>query len=132
MYVEGLKLARCYIWLWYEFLTKCMRYYGFITFFIKTNSPSTLNRNGRNSKLELYHTSEQLSQHDCPTRFFPTSISVCIWNQLYACFYLKDVMNVSLFKLVNKVWFVKLHRGIIVSLSLILMIKFMCVLNSKL
>ena len=36
---------------------------------IKTNSPSTLKRNGRISKSELYHTS-QLSQHDCPIRIF--------------------------------------------------------------
>jgi hypothetical protein len=28
--------------------------------------------------------------------YFPTSISVYIWNKLYACFYLKDVMNMSL------------------------------------
>ena len=30
--------------------------------------------------------------------YFPTSISVCIWNKLYASFYLKDVMNMPLFK----------------------------------
>ena len=42
----------------------------FYNIFIKTNSPSTLNRNGRISKLELYHTSQQLSQHDCPIRIF--------------------------------------------------------------
>ena len=45
--------------------------------------------------------------------YFSTSISVCIRNQLYASFYLKHVMNMSLFKILNKVWFVKLHRGII-------------------
>ena len=28
--------------------------------------------------------------------YFPTSISVCIWNKLYASFYLKCVMNMSL------------------------------------
>ena len=38
--------------------------------FIKTNSPGTLNRNGRISKSELYHTSQQLSQYDCPIRIF--------------------------------------------------------------
>ena len=38
--------------------------------FIKTNSPSTLNRIGRISKSKLYHTSQQLSQHDCPIRIF--------------------------------------------------------------
>jgi hypothetical protein len=42
----------------------------FYTIFIKTNSPSTLNRNGRISKSKLYHTSQQLSQHDCPIRIF--------------------------------------------------------------
>ena len=41
--------------------------------FIKINSPSTLNRNGRISKSELYHTSQQLSQYDCPIRYFLTS-----------------------------------------------------------
>ena len=45
--------------------------------------------------------------------YFLTSISVCIWNKLYASFYLKHIMNMSLFKILNKVWFVKLHRGII-------------------
>ena len=75
--------------------------------FIKTNSLSTLNRNGRVFKSELYHTSQQLSQHDCPIRIFPTGISVCIWNKLYASFYLKHVMNMSLFKILNEVWFVK-------------------------
>ena len=34
---------------------------------------------------------------------FPTSISVCIWNKLYASFYLKDVMNLALFKILNEV-----------------------------
>jgi hypothetical protein len=38
--------------------------------FVKSNSPSTLNGNGRISKSELYHTSQQLSQHDCPIRIF--------------------------------------------------------------
>ena len=36
--------------------------------------------------------------------YFPTSISVCIWNKLYASFYLKDVMNRLLFKKIDKVW----------------------------
>ena len=45
--------------------------------------------------------------------YFPTSISVCLWNKLYASFYLKHVMNMSLFKILNKVWFVKLHMGIV-------------------
>ena len=101
----------------------------FYSIFIKTNSPSTLNGNGRISKSELYHTSQQLSQHDCPIRIFPTSISVCIWNKLYASFYLKNVMNMSLFKILNKVWFVKLHKGIVGSLSLVSVIKIMFVLD---
>ena len=37
---------------------------------------------------------------------FPSSISVCIWNKLYASFYLKDVMNMSLFKITNEVWYI--------------------------
>jgi hypothetical protein len=44
--------------------------------------------------------------------YFPTSISVCIWNKFYVGFYLRDVMNMSLFKNVDEVWIVKLHRGI--------------------
>ena len=43
--------------------------------------------------------------------YFPTSISVCIWNKLYASFYLKDVMNMSLLEILNEVWFIKLHGG---------------------
>jgi hypothetical protein len=66
--------------------------------FMKTNSPSTLNRNGRISKSELYHTSQQLSHHDCPIRIFSHK-HICIWNKHYANFYLKDVMNMSLFKI---------------------------------
>jgi hypothetical protein len=77
---------------------------------IKINSPSTLNRNSRISKSELYHISQQLSQHDYPIRIFPTSISVCIWNKLHASFYLKNVMNMSLLKIFR--WSV-VHRGIV-------------------
>jgi hypothetical protein len=77
---------------------RSMWYYGFITFFIKKNYPSTMNRNGRISKLELYHTTQQLSQHDCPIKIFSTSVSVCIWNKLHAGFYLKDVANMLLLK----------------------------------
>jgi hypothetical protein len=51
---------------------KSMWYYGFIAFLSKQNSPSALNRINRISKSELYHTSQQLSRHDCPIRvFFP-------------------------------------------------------------
>ena len=41
--------------------------------------------------------------------YFPTSISVCIWNKLYAGFYLRDVMSMSLLEFPNEVWFIKLH-----------------------
>jgi hypothetical protein len=30
--------------------------------------------------------------------YFPTNISACIWNKLYASFYLRDVTNMSLLK----------------------------------
>ena len=40
--------------------------------------------------------------------YFPTGISVCIWNKLYASFYLKHVMNMSLFKILSVV-----NRGIV-------------------
>ena len=36
--------------------------------------------------------------------YFPTSISVCIWNKLYASFYLKHVMSMQLFKKIDEVW----------------------------
>ena len=43
-------------------------------------------------------------------KYFPTSISVCIWNKLYASFYLKHVMNMSLFKKkIGEVWCI-LHQ----------------------
>ena len=45
--------------------------------------------------------------------YFPTSISVCIWNKLYACFYLKDIMNMSLSAIWTKCGFIKLHGGIV-------------------
>ena len=47
-------------------------------------------------------------------KFFPTSISACVWNKLYTSFYLKHVMNMSLFKILNEVWFVKLHRALFI------------------
>ena len=88
-----------------------------VLYFIKTNSPHTLNRNGRISKLELYHTSQQLSQHDCPIRIFPTGISVCIWNKLYASFYLKHVMNMSLFKILSVVNMGMVHQEKILGIN---------------
>jgi hypothetical protein len=42
--------------------------------------------------------------------YFPTSISVCIWNKHNVSFYLKHVMNMSLFKILNEVWFVQFYR----------------------
>ena len=65
--------------------------------FIKTNSPSALNRNGRISK-NYITTVNNLVNMIVLLEYFPTSISVCIWNKIYASFYLKDVMNMSLFK----------------------------------
>jgi hypothetical protein len=58
--------------------------------------------------------------------YFPTSISVCIWNKFYASLYLKDVMNMSLFKILTMC-----GGGIVGSLSLFLVIRIMFVLNSK-
>ena len=58
------------------------------------------------------------------SRYFPTSISVCIWNKLYASFYLKKCFDhVTSFEKLNKVWFQRMHHGIVGSLSLILVIK---------
>ena len=48
--------------------------------------------------------------------YFPTSRSVCIWNKLYACFYLNDVMNMSLFKILTKCG---LHSGIVLFIEFI-------------
>jgi hypothetical protein len=80
----------------------------FYIIFIKPNSPSTLNRNGRISKSELHHTSQQLSQYDCPIRIFSHKHKCMYMEQLYASFYLKGVINMSLFKILNVV-----HRGIV-------------------
>ena len=79
--------------------------------FIKTNSPSALNRNCRISKSELYRTLNHLVNMIALLEYFPTIISVCIWNKLYARFYLKYVMHMSLFKFLNEGWFVKFYRG---------------------
>jgi len=90
-----------------------MWHYGFISFF-KIKSPSTVTRTSRISKPELYHTPRQLSQYDCPIKiFFPTRISICIWNKLYASLYLKDVINMSLQKFNLSVFVVhfKLHKS---------------------
>ena len=56
----------------------------FYNIFIKTNSPSTLNRNGRISKSELYHTSQQLSQHVCPIRIFSHKHK-CMYMEQTSC-----------------------------------------------
>ena len=72
-----------------------------------------MNKNGRISKSELYHTLNNLVNMIVLLEYFPTSISECIWNKLYASFYLKHVMNMSLFKILNEVWFVDFYRGIV-------------------
>jgi hypothetical protein len=36
--------------------------------------------------------------------YFSTSINTCMWNKIHASFYLKNVMIMSLFKILNKVW----------------------------
>ena len=76
--------------------------------FIKTNSPSALNRNCRISKSELYRTLNHLVNMIALLEYFPTIISVCIWNKLYAGFYLRDVMSMPLLEFLNEVWFIKL------------------------
>ena len=53
----------------------------------KTKSPSTLNRKGRMSKPELYHTPQQLSQYDCPIKIFSHKhkymyMEQTLWNLL--------------------------------------------------
>jgi hypothetical protein len=52
--------------------------------FYQINSPSALNRNGRISKSELYHTSQQLSQHDCPIRIFSYKHK-CMYKEQTVC-----------------------------------------------
>jgi hypothetical protein len=52
--------------------------------FIKINSPSSLNGNGRISKSEQYHTSQQLSQHDFPIRIFSHKHK-CMYMQQSLC-----------------------------------------------
>jgi hypothetical protein len=59
----------------------------FYNIFIKTNSPSALNRNGRISKSELYHTSQQLSQEDCPIRLFSYK-HICMYMEQSSCEFL--------------------------------------------
>ena len=59
-------------------------------------------------------------------------------TNFYASFYLKHVMNMSLFKILNEVWFVKLHRDIVHheennrdKMSLVLVIKIYVCSNSN-
>jgi hypothetical protein len=56
----------------------------FYNIFIKRNSPSTLNGNGWISKSELYQTSQQLSQHDCPIRIFSHKHK-CMYMEQTSC-----------------------------------------------
>jgi hypothetical protein len=112
-------------------------YYGFITIFVKTNSPSTLNRNGRFLSQNYITPYNNLVNMIVLLGYFPIGISVCLWNKLYASFYLKHVMIMSPFKILNEVWFVKYgHCSSLGAsrdkLSLVLVIRIMFVLNSRL
>jgi hypothetical protein len=49
---------------------RSMWYYGFISFLSKQILQVLWIENGRIFKSELYHTSQQLSQRDCPIRIF--------------------------------------------------------------
>ena len=49
--------------------------------------------------------------------YFPTSISVYIWNKLYAIFYLKHVMNMSLFKILSVVNMGMVHQEKILGIN---------------
>ena len=98
----------------------------FYNIFIKTNSPSALNRNGRISK-NYITTVNNLVNMIVLLEYFPTSISVCIWNKFIAWFYLKDVMNMSLWNFELSVVYKIAWRGIVGLLSLILVIKIMFV-----
>ena len=98
----------------------------FYNIFIKTNSPNALNRNGRISK-NYITTVNNLVNMIVLLEYFPTSISVCIWKKLYACFYFKDVMNMLLWNFELSVVYKIAWRGIVGLLSLILVIKIMFV-----
>jgi hypothetical protein len=93
----------------------------FYNIFIKTNSPSTSNRNSRIFKSELYHASQQLS-HDCSIRIFSHKYKYMYIEQTLCKLNLKHVMDMSLLSVV--------HRSIVhqegiagIKLSLFLVIK---------
>jgi hypothetical protein len=65
-------------------------------------------------------------------KYFPTSISTCMRNKLHASFYLRNVMNMSLFRFLNEVWFKICRESWLVHLSLILVITIFVYLKSKL
>jgi hypothetical protein len=63
--------------------------------------------------------------------YFPTSISVCMWNKFHAIFYLKDVMNRLLFKILKEVWFMICMEAWLVLLSLNFSDKNLCLFKPK-
>jgi hypothetical protein len=70
----------------------------FYNIFIKTNSPSALNRNSRISKSELSHTSQQFSQHDCPIRIFSDKHKCMYMEQTSWYVYGTNFMRASILK----------------------------------
>jgi hypothetical protein len=73
-------------------------------FYQKEKSPSTLSRKGRvliQNYITLYN---NLVNMIILSGSFPISISICIWNKLYANFYLKNVISMSLFKVLINIW----------------------------
>jgi hypothetical protein len=86
----------------------------FYDIFIKTNSRSALNRNGRISKSELYDTLQQLSQHDCPIRiFFHKRKYLCMWNKIHTSFYFKNVMSMPPFENFKRSVVQDMHESIV-------------------
>ena len=60
---------------------------------------------------ELYHTSQQLSQHDCPIRIFYHKHK-CMYMEQTLCRFLSWICYEHVtFGILNEVWFIKLHGG---------------------
>ena len=108
-----------------------MWYYGFITFLSKQILQALwIEMVGFPSQNYITH-HNNLVNMIVLLESFPTSKSLCIWNKLYASFYLKMLWTCHFSKFWMKCSLSNFHRGIVGSLSLFLVFRIMLVLNSK-
>jgi hypothetical protein len=84
---------------------RSMWYYAFITFLSKQILQALWTEMVRFLCQNYITPHNNLVKMIVLLEYFPTSINTCMWNWIHASFYLKNVMVISLFMILNKVWF---------------------------